>query len=242
MLVVPWIVMKINTPTVLHTPEASAFAASELRAMGPLRRNEWILAGVFALVCGFWVTSSATKIDVAVTALLGAVVLIVTGVLDWEDVKGDRTSWDIFIWYGGLVRLGTALSDAGVTKAFAEGVGTMFGGSGWMALFIVALVIYFYSHYFFASITTHLISMFPAFLAVLVAKGGPVGLMTYAFACFANLSAGLTSYGTTPSPMFFSQGYVSMKKWWQVGLCVSVVNLVVWTVAGFSWWKFLKIW
>jgi DASS family divalent anion:Na+ symporter len=42
--------------------------------------------------------------------------------------------------------------------------------------------------------------------------------------------------------MFFSQGYVSMKKWWQVGLCVSIVNLVVWTVAGFSWWKFLKIW
>jgi DASS family divalent anion:Na+ symporter len=66
--------------------------------------------------------------------------------------------------------------------------------------------------------------------------------MIYGFACFANLSAGLTSYGTTPAPMFFSQEYVSLRKWWQVGLVVSFVNIVIWSVVGFSWWKFLKLW
>ena len=111
-----------------------------------------------------------------------------------------------------------------------------------MGLFAIALVIYFYAHYAFASITTHLLAMFPAFLAVLLAKGGPPGLMVYAFACFANLSAGLTNYGTTPSPMFFAQEYVSLKKWWQIGLVVSFVNVAIWSVAGFTWWKFLKIW
>ena len=55
-----------------------------------------------------------------------------TGVLSWEDVKAERAAWDIFIWYGGLLRLGTALNQAGVTKALAEGVGNMFGGYGWM--------------------------------------------------------------------------------------------------------------
>ncbi|MGA3202812.1 MAG: DASS family sodium-coupled anion symporter, partial [Bryobacteraceae bacterium] len=155
MAVVPWVVMKLNPPTVLHTPEASAFAARKLEEMGPLKHGERILGVVFLLVCGFWVTSSWTKIDVAVTALLGAIALILTGVLSWEDVKGERTGWDIFIWYGGLLRLGTALNEAGVTKALAEGVGHIFGGYGWVGLFAIALTIYFYAHYAFASITTH---------------------------------------------------------------------------------------
>jgi DASS family divalent anion:Na+ symporter len=242
MLVVPWVVMKLNPPTVLHTPEASAFAARELKAMGPLRHDERILGIVFILVCAFWVTSSWTHIDVTVTALVGGITLIVTGVLNWEDVKGERTGWDIFVWYGGLLRLGSAINEAGVTKALAEGVGHVFRGYGWMGLFAIALIIYFYAHYAFASITTHMLAMFPAFLAVLLAKGGPPGLMVYGFACFANLSAGLTNYGTTPSPMFFAQGYVPLQKWWQVGLLVSLVNVTIWSVVGFSWWKFLKIW
>ena len=242
MLLVPWVVMKMNPPEVLHTPEAPIFAAKELKEMGALKRGEKILSVVFVLVCGFWLTASATKIEIAVTALLGALLLIVTGVLDWEDIKGERAAWDIFIWYGGLIRLGTALNEAGVTKALAQGVGSIFGGFGWVALFAIALIIYFYAHYLFASITTHLIAMFPAFVAVLIGKGAPTGLMIYAFACFANLSAGLTTYGTTPAPMFFSQGYVSLKKWWQVGLVISFVNVTVWSVVGFSWWKLLKIW
>ena len=111
-----------------------------------------------------------------------------------------------------------------------------------LALFAVALLIYFYAHYAFASITAHLLSMYPAFVAVLLVKGAPVGLVCYAFACFANLSAGLTNYGTTPSPMFFSQGYVPFKTWWRVGFAASLVNVTVWTVIGFSWWKLIGYW
>ncbi len=85
-------------------------------------------------------------------------------------------------------------------------------------------MIYFYAHYAFASITAHILAMFPPFLAVLLAKGAPIGLVVFAFACFANFSAGLTNYGTTPTPMFFAQGYVSLKKWWRVGAVVSVVQ------------------
>jgi DASS family divalent anion:Na+ symporter len=240
--IVPWVVMRLHRPNITRTPEAAAFARREIEAMGPMKRNEWIVAAVFASVCGLWISSSWSGVDITVTALLGGVVLLCTGVLTWEDVKGERAAWDIFVWYGGFLRMGQALNDFGVTKAFAEGVAKSFEQSTWMVLLGVALVIYFYAHYAFASITAHILSMFPPFVAVLLAKGAPMGLVIFAFACLANLSAGLTHYGTTPTPMFFGQNYVPMKEWWRVGLLVSFVNLAIWGTVGFAWWKLIGIW
>ena len=61
-------------------------------------------------------------------------------------------------------------------------------------------------------------------------------------ACLSNLSAGLTHYGTTPSPMFYAHGYVSFQDWWKVGFLISVVNLAIWCSAGFLWWKIIGLW
>jgi DASS family divalent anion:Na+ symporter len=240
--IVPWIVLKVNRPEIVRTPAAAQFARDQLAAMGPPSRNEKILSAVFIAVCGLWVTSGWHGIDITITALCGSAALIVLGVLDWEAVKGERAGWDIFIWYGGLLRLGKALNDTGVTTEFAKSVGSVLSGAGWVVLFAGALLVYFYAHYAFASITAHMLAMFPPFVAVIVSKGAPVGLAVYAFACFANLAAGLTNYGTTPAPMFFAQGYVPMKRWWTVGLIASFANLAIWSAIGFAWWKLLGIW
>ncbi len=242
LLVAPWIAFRMYPPEVKRTPEAAAFAREQLRLMGSLSGSEQILAVVFIAVCGLWATSNRHGIDITVTALFGAVALLLTGVLKWDDVVRERAAWDMFIWYGGLVRLGRALNDTGVTTAFAKGVGSLFHDTGWVLLFAVALLIYFYAHYVFASITAHLLAMYPAFLAVLILQGAPIGLVAYAFACFTNFSAGLTTYGTTPSPMFFAQGYTTMSMWWKVGFVVSVANIAIWSTIGFAWWKLLRIW
>jgi len=242
LLIVPWVILRLNPPEIRKTPEASAFARRELSAMGRMSRNEWILTVVFVTVCGFWIASGRHHIDITVTALIGSVALLLTGVLTWEDVKSEKSAWDIFIWYGGLLMLGKALNEANVTTVFANTVGAAFSATGWVTLFIVALLIYFYAHYAFASITAHVLAMYPAFLAVLLAKGAQVGLTIFAFACFVNLSAGLTNYGTTPSPMFFAQEYVSLRRWWKVGLVVSLVNLAIWSTIGFGWWKLIGVW
>jgi DASS family divalent anion:Na+ symporter len=240
--VVPLVVFRLNPPEIKKTPEAAAFAARELVAMGPMRGGEKTVLAVFLTVCGLWVTSATHGIDIAVTALLGSSALLVCGVLTWEDVKSERAAWDIFIWYGGLLRLGKALGDAGVTAEFAKAVSALFADAGWVVLFAGALLIYFYAHYGFASITAHILAMYPAFLAVLAVQGAPLGLIIFGFACFTNLSAGLTNYGTTPSPMFFAHEYVSLRTWWKVGAVVSVVNILIWSTVGFAWWKLIGIW
>ncbi len=242
MALVPLVVQKIYPPEITHTPEAANFAATELRAMGPMGKPEKILAVIFVAVCGTWATSGWHGLDITVTALCGSLALLITGVLTWDDVVNEKSAWDIFVWYGGLIMLGKALNDTGATRVFADSVGQAFSGLSWLPLLLVALLIYYCAHYAFASITTHILAMYPAFVTVLLAKQAPIALVVLAFAFFANLSAGLTHYGTTPAPMFFTHGYVPMKDWWRVGAIVGVVNLAIWGTAGFFWWKVIGLW
>jgi DASS family divalent anion:Na+ symporter len=240
--VVPMIVSRLNPPEIRNTPEASAFAAARLREMGPMAREEKILTVVLVGLSLLWMTASWNRIEITLAAFVAVLALLFAGVLDWEDIKGEKGAWDIFIWYGGLMFFGKTLNDIGIPKLFSEWIGSIVGTKGWIALLILALLIYFYSHYFFATITNHLVSMYSAFVALLMVTHAPLGLVVFAFACFANLSAGLTQYGTTPAPMFFSKKYVSLRMWWTIGLVVSVANILIWSTIGFGWWHLIRIW
>jgi DASS family divalent anion:Na+ symporter len=162
--------------------------------------------------------------------------------LSWGDAVREHLAWDIFVWYGGLIRMGEALNDFGLTAHFARWVSSHFAGWAWPALFCAILLIYFYAHYAFASITTHILSMYAPFLAVVVAAGAPAPLVAYALVFAANLSASLTHYGTTPAPIVFAADFVSHGEWWKVGLLISFVNLAVWAGVGLVWWKIIGLW
>jgi divalent anion:Na+ symporter, DASS family len=241
-LVVPWITFRVLRPEVTHTPEAPQFAREELHKMGPLNRSEWITLIVFAGVALMWLTTVWHRTDVTLVALVGLAVLMVTGTMSWQSASSERSAWDVFVWYGGMLRMGELLNNTGSTRVLAENVGGLFVGIPWIVVLLAILVIFFYAHYFFASITAHMLAMFPPFVAVLIGIGVPPLLAVYSLMCLANLTAGLTHYGTTTGPILFGTGYVTRAEWWKVGFYVSVANLFIWLTAGFAWWKFLGFW
>ena len=241
-LVVPWITYRTLTPEVTYTPEAPTFARAELRKMGPLSRDEWITLLVFAGVGLTWLTTVFHGLDVTMVALIGLGVLMVTGTLSWHTAASERSAWDVFVWYGGMLRMGQLLNDTGSTRVLAENVAGVFVGIPWQVVLVAILIIFFYTHYFFASITAHMLAMFPPFIAVLIGIGVPPLLAVYSLLCLANLTAGLTHYGTTTGPILFGTGYVTRSEWWRVGFYVSVANMIIWLTAGFAWWKFLGFW
>ncbi len=236
------IVSRLLPPEIRHTPRAAKFAREEIVKLGAMDFKQWITFGVFIGVCSLWMTSTMHSIPVAAAALAGAAALIVSGVLSWDEIVSQSSIWDIFVWYGGVIALGNSLSDAGVPSAFAEVVSGALGELHWLPLLAAALLVYFYAHYGLASITMHMLTMLPPFLLLLLARDAPLGLTVFLFVCLANLSAGLTHYGTVPSPIFFSQGYVGFADWWRVGFLVSLWNLLVWCTVGPVWWKLIGIW
>jgi DASS family divalent anion:Na+ symporter len=241
-IAVPWVVYKVVPPEITATPQATDFARAQLEKLGQIGRKEAIALGVFASVGVLWLTSGLHGLDVTFVSILGLSALLLTGTLAWEQVTGERSAWDVFIWYGGLLKMGELLNNTGVTKVFAESVGGVFVGLPWFTVLLLTLLIYFYAHYFFASITAHVLAMFPPFVLLLTAVGVPPLLAVYSLMCLANLTAGLTHYGTTTGPILFSANYVTFGEWWRAGFAVSVVNLLVWLTVGFAWWKFLGYW
>ncbi|MDH4064970.1 MAG: anion permease [Acidobacteriota bacterium] len=239
---VPWVVHRLLTPEIVRTPEAPVFAAGELRKMGPPSREEWITLGVFAGVGLLWITSSWHHLDVTFVALLGLGVLLTTGTMPWAAATSERAAWDVFVWYGGLLRMGQLLNATGTTTVFAENVGALFVGVPWLLVLLAILIVYFYTHYAFASITAHVLAMFPPFVVLLVSIGVPPQLAVYSLLCLANLPAGLTHYGTTTGPILFGVGYVSFADWWRVGFVVSLANMAIWLTVGFAWWKVVGLW
>ncbi len=240
--VVPPLIYKLFPPEIKHTPAAAEFAATELSVMGPTSRYEKLMLFVFALVAILWMTTAFHNINYAVVALVGVCVLLLTGVLDWEDLISERGAWDVFIWYGGLVRMAEALGETGITKRFAESAASVTVGWHWAVALAVLLLVYFYAHYGFASITAHVSAMYIPFLVVIVAAGAPAALTVLTLAYLSNLSASLTHYGTTPAPIWFGAGYVKQRTWWYIGFIVSLATIPIWMILGVLWWKLLGWW
>ena len=132
------------------------------------------MLAVFLLLLFLWIFGDQLAgIDSATTALVGLGVLLVTGVLTWKDILEEKGAWDTLVWFAALVMMASFLNELGFIPWVTKGVQGMIGGASWTVAFPVLCLVYFYSHYLFASQTAHVSSMYAAFLAVSVAVSTP---------------------------------------------------------------------
>ncbi len=243
LIVVPFLLYKLMRPEITETPEAVEMAKGKLTDLGPIKRQEWMMLGVFVMLLVLWIFAKQLgDINATTSALAGLAVLLLTGVLNWDDIKAETGAWDTLVWFAALVMMASFLNKLGMVPWFSKTMGGMVAGKGWIAAFLVLALVYFYSHYFFASNTAHVASMYAAFLGVSIAAGAPPVLAALVLAFFSNLFAGMTHYGTGPAPVLFGTGYVELGPWWRMGLLISVVNIVIWVGVGGLWWKVLGLW
>ena len=238
----PWILYRIYPPEIKETAGAARMARQKLEEMGPLKSSEWTMLGTFALLLFLWIFGGRFGITSTVAALTGLAILLLTGTLRWRDILGEKGAWDALVWFAVLINLASHLNQMGLIPWFGDQLAAILGDGHWMPSFLLLSLVYFYSHYLFAGNTTHISSMYAPFLAVALAVGTPPLLAALVLGFFSNLFSGMTHYGTGPAPVFFGTGYVEMGDWWKLGGLLSVVNILIYFVAGGLWWKVLGIW
>jgi divalent anion:Na+ symporter, DASS family len=240
--VVPYVVYRLCPPDLRDTQHARALAAERLGQMGPLTRDERVMLIVFVTVLLLWLSGERTGISATTVAYVGLSFLLLTQVLDWQDLLDEKGAWDALIWFGGLVMLAGQFEKAGFAKAFAHAAAGFVQGWPWWWALAALVVVYLYAHYAFASLVAHVTAMFPAFFAVAIGLGAPPLVAALAFGVFSSLNAAMTHYGTGPAPIVFGAGYLSQARWWRIGFILSVVHLAIWLPIGFLWWKVIRLW
>ena len=242
LITLPVIIYYLNPPEIKNTPGAKQFATERLKAMGPISINEIFMLSTLGLLLFLWMIGDKFGVDATSAAFLGLGLLLVGGVLTWEDILSEKTAWDTFIWLTTLIMMTSFLAKFGMISWFSQHIQNMVFGYSWPAALAILLAVFYYSHYFFASLTAHITSLYSAFTAVAIACGAPPILACLMFAFVATLSGCTTHYGTGCGVVYFGTGYVSFSKWWTMGAIIGFMHMLVWCGIGPVWWKFIGIW
>ena len=238
----PLVIRRFVPPSIADIGAVRAHAQDQLHELGSMRRVEWWLVVVMLGVMTGWVTSPLHGMHNTIVALTGVCVLLLTGVLTWEDLLAERKAWDALIWFAPLLMMADALNEAGVIKVLSAGLFAQVAALTGIGALVVLAIAYKYLHYGFASMTAHVTALYPGFIAAAVVSGAPPLVAALVLGYFSSLNASLTHYGTGSAPIFFGAGYVSQGTWWRVGAVISVMNVVIWLGVGLLWWKLLGWW
>lgn len=240
-ILVPLVLYIIYPPQLKVLPQAVSIAKKSLRDMGPMTLQEWTMTGVFIIMITVWVIGEQYKIPPATAGLFGVCVLLLTGILTWKDILEEHEAWSTIIWLSILIMMSDYLEKFGLVTWFSQSMGNVFQGSHSITALYGLAVVYFYSHYFFASNTAHVGAMYGAFLAVALAAGAPPLVSALLLGFFSSLFSSMTHYSTGSAPIYFGMGYVQVSEWWLYGFIISVLNIAIWLGIGSLWWRFLGL-
>jgi L-tartrate/succinate antiporter len=231
-LLVPYLIYKIYPPEIKSSPKVPEWAAAELTTMGKTSSKEIIMALLAILALALWIFGGKV-IDATMVALVVISLMIITGVVTWDDILSNKAAWNVLAWFATLVAMADGLNKVGFVKWFATNMAGLMTGLPPIPVMILLVLIFFFIHYFFASLTAHTTAALPVILAAGMAIPGiPVKIFAMLLCYSLGLMGIITPYATGPSPVYFGSGYVNRKDFWRLGFIFGLIYLVALLAIG----------
>ena len=235
LILVPLLSYWLYPPEVKRNGEVSKWAATQLERIGPLTRNELILAGLVVLSLVLWVAGSA-YFGAATVAAIAVSLMLITGVLTWNDIAAHKRAWTTFAWLGALIALCDGLNRVGFVKWFADGIAAHMHGFSPHVAMLILLALFFVAHYVFASVDAYTTALLPVFL--LTGAAIP-GISVKEFALLLCMELGImgviTPFADAASPIYANSGYLPAKDYWRLGTIFGAIFLISFLIIGVPW-------
>ena len=227
LLAVPVLTYFLYPPEVKEGKEVPAWAAEELRTMGRLSTREMILGVLVLLALLLWIFGGELM-NATTAALVVIALMLLTRVVTWDDMLANKQAWNTYAWFATLVALADGLGRTGFVKWFADAIASHMTGFSPTVAAVVLVLIFFFTHYLFASVSAHTTAMLPVMLAVgSTVPGMPMEPFTLMLVVTLGIMGILTPYGTGPSPVYFGSGYLPAGDYWRVGAIFGVIFIVL---------------
>lgn len=224
-LVLPWLVFKIFPPEIKHSEEIASWASLEIEKIGRISYKEIIMAALAILALSLWIFGNKIA-DASTVAGIVISIMLLTGIVTWDDVLSNKPAWNVLVWFATLVAMADGLNKVGFVTWFTKTTSALLTGMSPIAIMIILVIIFFLVHYMFASTTAHTTGVL---VVVLAAGAGVPGMPVKMFALLLCYSLGLmgiiTPYATGPAPAYFGSGYVSRRDFWTLGFIFGMIFL-----------------
>jgi DASS family divalent anion:Na+ symporter len=235
LLLLPWVVARIFPPGVGRTPEAPVAARKELAALGPLKRDEWITAAIFAFMILGWVFADLLQLNATSVAFAGLGLLIMSNVLGLKDIAEHGEALETFLWLAVLFALSGQLNELGFMGYVGQRLASYIVGLTWPMTYVVLIALYVLIHYMFVSQTSQVLALLGVFVDVGVRGGVPAPLMAFALLFASSYFSVITPQGGSQNVIFVSSGYLTQAELYRLGLLVTLFFLAVFLIIGTPW-------
>ena len=231
-LLVPLLSYWLYPPGIKSSEGADTWAREALVKMGRVTGKELLMAALAIAALVLWIFADKW-INATMVAIVVFVAMLLTRVIDWEDVLEYKQAWNMLIWFGTLVALADGLNKVGFLKWFAGSTSAMLEGLPVMGIVVAMVAVYFLVHYMFASLTAHATALMPVFLAaVATVPNMPLMLVAMLLCYTSGLSCLLTPYASGPSVIYFGSDYIKRSDFWRLGAIFGFIFLAALLALG----------
>lgn len=245
--VAPFLVYKFYRPGLQSLGDIKPIAKKGLEDIGPVSNPEKILFVLFIMAILAWMFGpqlTFVNLNMQIVGFVFLALVLLTGILDWNDVIGAKGAWNIFVWYGAFYGVASALASAGFYKWLAAVLGQVLDFSNLNELLIIVILVFvsLLVRYFFVSNSAFVASFYPVMFALTLNTSVNPLLIGLLLAFFASYGALLTHYGNGAGLITFASDYVPQKDFWRVGTMMVGVALLIFFFIGLPYWKLIGFW
>ena len=240
-IMTPLIAYWFFPPTVKRFENAPAWAAAELRKMGRLSAQEIMTLGIFLLALLGWIFLHK-QLPPAMVAIIAMVLMVICRAITWDQVLSDKGAWNIMIVLATLITMASGLKIVGFLDWMTQ------ASTGWIShiglsaiqIMIVICLVDYVIHYLYVSITAHVTTLFPLWLALASAiPGFPVQLLGVLLIHTKEGFGAMTPYAAGHGVGFMLSGYFpDHKQFWKAETVWSYAYLLV-MLASIPYWIWL---
>jgi len=238
-LLLPLFLYWLYPPGVAASPGAPAAARAALRSMGPLSRDEWIVAVSFALMVTGWVMASTFNLSLTAIAFGGLAALLATAVLTADDIAQQGSTLATYLWLAVLFALSNQLNELGFMSYVGDRLTSLLGGIPWPIAYVSVLVLYVFMHYLFVSQSSQVLALFGVFLDVGIRTGVPAPLMGFALLFASSYFSVITPQGGSQNVIFVGAGYLSQGELYRLGALTTLFCVLIFLLVGTPWLLFI---
>ncbi len=231
-----WLVLQISFPIeIKDITTAKREINNQVSMAGKMGKYEIIVICILALTVFLWIFfSSPQYFGLAVIAILGSILLFLTGCITWKDVE-KRVPWGIILLYGGAITLGIGMQKTGAGTWIAHHIFDAAGNNPYLVIF--GLII-------FTILLTNMMSnvgavaiLLPIGLAVATEIPGVSPLLASLLIALSGGLAFMFVIATPGNAIAYSSGYFSSKDLLKAGVVANIICIGVIFIVAIIYWK-----